>query len=207
MKQSGENIRISEIGGEQIAYPESLREVGKFFLKNCDSVEEAVEGAACVAGVYADVKPAGVVTNAWMGEQGQQDFEHNLQELGINYVVRDISQGGYQQYFVSKDLSKAEELERVFGQLWNGEPVDKKLGQLLGYPETAVNYVVNGGKDEKRASDTLIVHSPEHFQDEHDAYEGILYGILNEACPELMEAKRRNEKRKIGKRIFGIFKL
>ena len=205
MRRSGENVG-GESTGEQVTYPEKLREVGKFFLNNCESVEEAVESAACVVGVYANVKPAGVVTNGWKGEAEQEEFEDNLRGVGLEYTVREISHGAFQQYFVSRDSEKAKELQLNFERLWSGEPVDRELGRLLGYPETAIDYVSRGGEKGVKSRDTLIVHSPEYFQEEYDAYEGKLYGIMNDACPELMEAKGRNEKRGLGQRVLEMFK-
>lgn len=203
--RKGENFSVVSVG-ERVAYPEELREMGRFFLENRETVEDAVEEAACVMGVYADVKPAGVVTNGYEGKEKQEEFEQGLRRLGLEYTMRDIGQGAFQQYFVSKDLEKARELEATFERLWKDEPVDRELGQLLGYPETAVDYVSRGGKNGVTSRDTLIIHSPECFREEYEAYEQRLYEMLDEACPELMEAKRRAEKRGIGKRILGIFK-
>lgn len=168
---------------------------------------------ACVIGVKIGVKPAGLIgVNYSLDDQDvPEKLEENLHELGIDFVSREM--GGYQQYYIGKDVDTAQELQETFARYYQGSDdrkvLDAKLGQLLGYPETATQYVVNGGTKYNRVNkrkDVLIIHDPKHFQEEYDAYEKPIYEIMDECCPELSRLRKQQVKQNFGRKVLGLFK-
>ncbi len=205
-----------ESAGERDYDKQHLREVGKFFLETEQSVESAVERTSAVVGVEIGVKPAGLVGFSYDPERNdeQRGFEDALQAMDIKYIRQ--AQGAYQHYFISKDAELAEELQETFAELWAKEDknqiseTDLKLGRLLGYPETAVDYVMSGrakAVDElQKRPDTLLVHDPEHFEEEYEAYEKPIYEAMDVNCLELAVARKRQQNGHLGGKIVGLLR-
>lgn len=196
-----------------------LHEVGEFFREQCRDPLDAIERTSAVIGVVADIKPAGLIGFEYRpgSEEQQEAFEANLQNMGINFITQEDTGGVYQHYFISKNLETVKSLQQAFLELWanNGtgnsnDDIDERLGYLLGYPETAIQYVKSGKASRldplQKRPDTLMVHDPAHFEEEYAAYEQPIYEIMDKACPELTEALRRSQKQKFGQRVLSFFK-
>lgn len=200
-------------------YPYALlHEVGEFFREQCKDPLDSIDRTSAVIGVIADIKPAGLVGFEYQpgSEEQQEAFETNLQNMGINFIEQDVG-GVYQHYFISKNLETAVALQQAFLELWanndmsnSSADINERLGHLLGYPETAIQYVKSGKASAvdplRKRPDTLIVHDPAHFEEEYAAYEQPIYEIMDKACPELTETLRRIQKQKFGQRILSFFK-
>lgn len=214
-----ETLKYNHENNGEKDYPYTqLHEVGEFFREQCKDPLDAIERTSVVIGVIADTKPAGLVGFEYRpgSEEQQEAFEANLQNMGINFIVQDTG-GVYQHYFISKDLETARALQQAFLALWanNGtgnssDDIDERLGHLLGYPETAIQYVKSGKASAvdplQKRPDTLMVHDPAHFEEEYATYEQPIYDIMNKACPDLTEALQHNQKQKLGQRILSFFK-
>lgn len=207
-----------EDNGEKDYHYVQLRKVGEFFREQCKDPLDAIERTSAVIGVVADIKPAGLVGFEYQpgSEEKQEAFEANLQNMGINFIEQDAG-GVYQHYFISKDLETAKALQQAFLALWanNGagnssDDINERLGHLLGYPETAIQYVKSGKARAvdplQKRPDTLMVHDPVHFEEEYAAYEQPIYEIMDKACPNLTDALRRSQKQKFGQRLLSFFK-
>ncbi len=129
--------------------------------------------------------------------------------------MRKEQSGTYFHYFISKDKNTAEALKETFEALWSQDDknknldIDAKLGRLLGYPETAIEYVRAGKPkdvtESQRRPDVLVVHDPAHFEEEYEAYEKPIYEIMDESCPELSAVRKRHKERHFGGRILKLF--
>lgn len=207
-----------ETNGERDYPYVQLREVGEFFREQCKDPLGTIERTSAVIGVIADIKPAGLVGFEYQpgSEEQQEAFEVNLQNMGINFIEQDAG-GVYRHYFISRDLKTARALQRAFLELWannstnnSSDDINERLGRLLGYPETAIQYVKSSKASAvdplQKRPDTLIVHDPAHFEEEYAAYERPIYEIMDKACPELTEALRRSQKQKLGQRILSFLK-
>lgn len=207
-----------ENSGEKDYPYAQLREVGEFFREQCKDPLDAIESTSAVIGVMVDIKPAGLVGFEYQpGSENQQEaFEANLQSMGINFIEQDTG-GVYQHYFISKDPETARALQQAFLELWGnngtGNPSDdinERLGHLLGYPETAIQYAKSGSANAadplRKRPDTLMIHDPAHFEEEYAAYEQPIYEIMDKVCPDLTEALRRSQEQKLGQRVLSFFK-
>lgn len=186
---------------------EETRQLEGFFL--CRKIEETpesdLEAIAEIVGVLIGLKPTSLL-NLELSPSGLRNLQTVIADLGLFSLVEKLpvsdASSGRCPYdiFISKRSTTAQELRNTL-RAWQalgfcpGNPKDQqlslKIGQLLGYPETAVRHVTFGphssdglpcyhpGSDRDR----YYIHSPDHYIDEYRRFEDILHPALLKICP------------------------
>lgn len=126
-----------------------------------------------------------------------REFRKMLHGLGVHVVFERRALGGNdpmnfaQYYFLGLSHENAVAAQSLFHKIWNGEwEMNREIGGLLGYPQTAVDYFLE--RDEALDSELdkarnkrnrFYIHSPEHENEEFAAYEAKIYQVINASCP------------------------
>ena len=145
----------------------------------------------------------------------RQTFQDLLHSLRLQFIVEETpvkdlppKHKSY-DFFISQDLDAAKELQNTLrASLALGwcpdNPEDQKLsyklGQLLGYPETAAHYFAYGPRDQRGIikhrpesdHDRYYIHSPDHFRTEYTQFEDILHPAIASLAPEIAAKMRQN---------------
>lgn len=162
-----------------------------------------------IVGVYADVKPVAFeeVFDDLVEESDARMVQESLRRLGIATEVevdRDADENGIkrQTWYFAKQPELITEFREVnrpkFGL--RGEEKDateRKVGKLLGYPETATEYFIRRSHSDDPYSEEPgsehYIHSPEHAAEEYEQYEKPLYAAMAEYCPESLKVLLGNK--------------
>ncbi len=132
-------------------------------------------------------------------ERAQQSIEDTLGHLGFAYckeIKEAIQNPRYVSltYYVASDEETAKRAQELrAASMANdeaGAAAERELGLLFGYPETAVDYFLNGwNPDEEESPHSAnpkyhsYVHSPEHAEEEYEQYEQIIDEAFQKYCP------------------------
>jgi len=191
----------------------ALRELDAWMPTVTKSDVGAARNMAEIVGVLIGVKT--VAMDLFLPEELQKVdlkwFRGKLHELGLHVIFERRALGGNdpmnyaEYYYLGKDHETALVAQNLFHKIWSGEwEMNREIGALLGYPQTAVEYFLNkkgktSKEDQKRmARNRFYIHSPEHEDDEFDAYERKIYAVLGQFCPKTMEVlKQSPEKRMV----------
>lgn len=167
-----------------------------------------------IIGTVIDLKPTTMLSYDLTPHQLRtfQDLLANLQIFLVSEELPIPSSGNRKPYifFISKDRQLAEELciarRALIDRGWQAnEPEDQKrnfrIGQLLGYPKTAINHYSFGPKDQRGIAehrpgyehDRYYIHSPLHFKTEYEEFEDILHAAVTKYCPQIARAMQRNQ--------------
>ena len=185
---------------DQIAQFES------YVFETLNSKIMAADFFADFIGVLIDVKPA----MAWFYRKKYYpkletwEFQRMIKGLGLSVLPgrRRLPMSkwpwAYERlFFISKDMETAEKLKagfkRLHGSKGSKEAMEKatyEIGMLLGYPETAVkNFVTetdynNKERVERMKRNRYYAHSPEHEEEEYQAYDRKINEAIEEYAPK-----------------------
>lgn len=155
---------------------------------------------ASIIGVYIDVKPAAAedFSSKEMEDINPGDLIDLLKPLGLRAIFfHDVYPENnkiewIQYVYISKDVTTAAKLHQEFKNLWGsmdnyGQTLDeskwqsatRKIGSLLGYPDTAVEHFANNTDADIDDPDRIArmkryryyIHTAEHEDDEFKAYD------------------------------------
>jgi hypothetical protein len=200
---------------------EKILRLEEFAFSNVNKKDIAAHLVADVIGVLVDLKP--VMMTGFAGGE----IEHPaklvvlLEELGLKVVIfyRKIkiekSKVMVLYFFVSKKKSLAQKTLTEFFDLWKNMGKDdkpksqkkwkkqtKKIGELLGYPKTAVEEFIMDidVEDEERQKrmkrNRYYAHSKEHEDEEYEAYDKKLNEAVQEYAPKTTAQFMKNKAKK-----------
>lgn len=156
--------------------------------------------AGCVmnlAGVLVGLKPA-----AYLEES--EALIPALKEIGL-YSKKTRRNGGVAVSYAPKYAAQlAHDIRKTWGKKTINEPIERRIGGLLGYPETAIDYfvvrsvVMRLGKDVPLVMPSpgagvpheafiQFVLSPEHYRDELAQYAAPLEAATRQLAPNSYE--------------------
>ena len=190
-------------------------------------IEEKPEVAAAmmadIIGVLIGLKPVMIRGFGVEGlKKSEYDkFEKKIDELNLKIVLfehcyleqdRKIKN---EMFCISKKIEIARQAQKALVELWatmndEGEIIKheewaestKKIGELLGYPETAVVDFIKGGdlKDEERRKrmkrNRYFVHSAEHEEEEFMMYDKRLNGAISDFAPRTASCLASNKEKR-----------
>lgn len=152
-------------------------------------------------GLMGGIKPAtNVSITVRDGEEVKEgNVDALLNKLGLKYVK--MTETGFDEkgalnivnYFIAKTTDMAKRLQELVDQKKPNEDdvaLEREIGRMLGYPETAIEYFIkriegkapwDSGEEGKYA---LYVHSPDHFEEERQQYDDKIDGLFEKYCPE-----------------------
>ena len=205
-------------GGEQESdFIRQVGEVDHYMMSVGENKEAMARYVADLAGVLSDVKPSALI-QILPSELNLEPADLHAMLTGLKLEVASGWEKG--QFFVSRDKGVAEQLKQGFLDLWESQTndstkkteIDRRIGRLLGYPDTAINQDFSGtrnlslidkikGAFKKRQDETLdrhYTHSLEHANEEFEQYEKPIHAFLDRYCPEATKVLK-NEKTSSGK--------
>lgn len=187
---------------------EKILKLEEFAFNNINKKDMAAHLVADVIGVLTDLKPA-MVTGFAGGE-----IEHPaklviiLEELGLKVknfyrkIKIEKTEVKVLYFFVSKKKGLAEKAFNEFFDLWknmgkNDKPKSqkkwkkqtKKIGELLGYPKTAIEEYItetdieNSERQKRMKRNRYYAHSKEHEDEEYEAYDKKLNEAIQKYAP------------------------
>jgi len=103
--------------------------------------------------------------------------------------------------YIAQNEANAIKAQGLFHRLWQdggfeNPELNSEIGEMLGYPKTAIDYFADlrrQGTDpadfsqderERCARNRFYIHSPEHEDEEFDAFERKIYEEVNKYCPK-----------------------
>ena len=164
---------------------------------------------ASIVGVVIGIKPSmlGAFKGADMNERELWLFTQKVQNLGLQIIFykRTVNEVSYTMYFIGRSHKKAAELRDSFLTLWakgDSAEIDSRIGELLGYPETAIRYYARKTDHlserhmQSIRRNRFYAHSATHEDEEFEAYEVPIYRALVRHCPKATRILRaQTEKR------------
>lgn len=176
--------------------------------------------AAEVVGVYTGVKPAAVFSLvADVGDEFFSEYEQLLQELGMKTLLKKVDAFGenevYDLYFGKnsddvKKLSQAVDEMRVTWQRTSDEmkaedikkrqvELDREIGRLVGYPETAIEFFVSRAGSQVRRDgadgDRYYIHS-DNYEKEFESYEKPIHIAMEKLTPRAAMVMRNDRQKR-----------
>lgn len=137
----------------------TLTEFDKFLTENCARPIVAADRLSCIVGVIIDVKPSCMIDFTPFDTENMslKTFEKYLKELGLEFIYEKTELNANFEppfthtYFISKNKDTVGMLFDAEHELYDhfdtDEPnapiikiIHKKIGRLLGYPETAIDW-------------------------------------------------------------------
>jgi len=188
----------------------SLRRLERFLFRYSDNPNAAAETVAQIIGAFIGVKTAmeGDFSPAYSNAKTLWRFTRILSELKLEVIFESAqNSAGGKVFYIAKSHKKCAELQAAFRELWCKGPsaeVHARIGELLGYPDSAVQYFIrahteNGISDnhmERGSRNRFYAHSAAHEDEEFEAYEAPIYRQLTRHCPKTAKTLRSNiEKR------------
>jgi hypothetical protein len=180
----------------------NLRSLERFLLKGERNKVGIAKDIASIVGVVIGVKSAMLGTFNESDNVNQHELwlftqKLNRMDLHVIFYRRRCEMKSYMVYFVARSNKKARELHDAFLELWNKETQEsnRRIGELLGYPETAINYYLrmkdehsDGHFSERHMKsmerNRFYAHSATHEDEEFQAYEVPIYKALQKHCPK-----------------------
>ena len=129
-----------------------------------------------------------------------------LDDLGLKYVkessaVYDVDDPNdlacdyvNTRYCVAKTDDVARLVHELFGKIGDdgeaGLDAMRRLGELFGFPETAIDYYIQMERDghtykaNKEKKYHSYIHSEEHGEEEYEQYESRINGLFKKYCPQ-----------------------
>lgn len=187
--QSDKASRSSENSREQ-EIKEAFSEIDQMYeISNDDKFG--------LVGVVGGIKPAGEFYTYVTKTSAREETEHIrrlLGKLGLAFI-EEIYECEYDDdmfgasYHVSKSEDLAKEVKEQFSKRIddNTGEADRKLGQLFGFPETAIEWYIEQTKTGDYIDNVpgygLYIHSPKHAKEEYEQYEARIMPVFEKYCP------------------------
>ena len=210
-----DNIAIESAESKEID-PKKVTEIDRYMMANLEMDNPAERTAmahyvADFAGVASGVKPTAlvVISPSNMNMEMEQ-LAKLIDEAGMQ--VADGWENG--RFFISRSKDLATQSKEQFHRLWSGErtpEVDYAIGELLGYPKTAISQDFSerpkgilaklkhiGAKRVRPELEWHYVHNPEFQDEEFEAYEKPLHEYMDANCP-VAASILKTEKTSLGK--------
>lgn len=205
-----ESVELKEID------PKKVAEIDEYMMANLE-IDNPAERAAMAhyvadfAGVASGVKPTAlvVISPSNINMQTEQ-LAKLIGEAGMQ--IADGWESG--RFFISRSKDLATQSKEQFHRLWSGErtsEVDRAIGELLGYPKTAINQDFNedskgilaklksiGAKKVRPELEWHYVHNPEFQDEEFEAYEKPLHEYMDANC-SIAASVLKKEKTTLGR--------
>lgn len=189
---------------------ESQNQQEKIKEKTFEKIDEmemlAPETTFDLVGVTEDIKPAGILsmyTPKNFTERSNERTESILNSLGLKFS-KDITDdptyapAGYDlvSYYVAKTDELVTETIKAEHQSWDDHQMGdgtRKLGKLLGFPETAIEYYIKRNQENAKTgaspqklypNEYFYAHSPENVQTEFQQYEAKIMPAMQKYCPK-----------------------
>jgi hypothetical protein len=223
-KETAKNQNTDD--GVKISQP-SLRDkvvkLENYLFEHIQEPDSVAVAASCCVGVAIGLKPSGAFIMSYkeLISCDQEELIKIFEDLGLKIVVslRSIKTNDEPEWYfdlcVAHDFKTARELKQAFELLRDSmdelgqttDPEDwevatKKIGHLLGYPETAVESFINMTDKERDSEERVarmrrtryFAHSAEHEKEECEAYDYVLNRAIDELAPRTTEIlKKRTE--------------
>lgn len=175
---------------------EAVTKIDEYMMQSSENPTVMAHYVADLAGVAASVKPTALIQI--------MPTELNIDNAKLAELIKNsglVIANGWEdgKYFISKSEELANQVKEKFHKLWDKSITDEEnrdLGRILGYPETAVaqdfskpQTIVGKirksfSKKESPVLARYYTHSPEHQEEEFEAYEEPLHKYLEEYCPQ-----------------------
>lgn len=196
---------------------EIIAKLENYIFEHKSKPHAAASMMADLLGVMIGVKPASIdhFGAKELSEIDLLEFNELLNQanLKVLFFKQDyISMGKLsfvEDVYVSRDAETAFKLHQAFtkmrssmddiGQVFNQkswEESSREIGRLLGYPATAVEYFIVEQDIENEERKQLMeryqfyVHSPEHHEEEYQAYDLKIFQALQEYTPKALSLLR-----------------
>ncbi|HEX8390668.1 MAG TPA: hypothetical protein VF597_04565 [Candidatus Saccharimonadales bacterium] len=196
---------IPPLTAEKIAAIDQLDEFGASGDKS-----KATE-TAFVVGVLSGVKPSTIIYRDRLGDVSDQGrFDDTLEKLDLSHVT--YMSFGHEINIISRHPEIADALVQALDiRAVDSDVAHRRIGQLLGYPETATDYFIErlstlDTTDELPRVDktdlgelehfSQLILSPEHYEDEIAAYVRPLADSVHVLAPKTYELLTGSEKSK-----------
>ena len=150
-----------------------------------------------LVGVVENIKPVTEFYTYVVKANARGETEHIrklLDKLGLAFI-EEICDCEYDDnmleasYYVSKTEDLVREVKNQFEKRANDDTdeTDQKLGQLFGFPKTAVEWYIEQTKLGNYVDNVpgygLYIHSPEHAKEEYEQYEARIMPAFEQYCP------------------------
>lgn len=194
-----------------------------FIFTNVNMEDVAANTIADIIGVLIDIKPA-MIGGFTASEYEKIDTDKfvrlldtlNLKVLLFNHPYMLSNKMEREEIFcISKSIDLSKQLHDAFTDLWatmddygkvfameNWEDATKRIGELLGYPDTAIDYFIKEKNlnDEKRIAcmrrNRYYVHNPMFEEREFEAYDRKLNQAISEYAPKTTDYFTENQKKR-----------
>lgn len=193
-----------------IIYGAKVRSLERYIYKKLGLRNGSTYLFCNLLGVYLDIKPAAM--GDWAIDSADEKsirlLKKKLLALGIYVVDGGIRSGNdFFEFYASKSVKRAEELRNLFEESFNkgrDSELNTKLGKMLGYPDTAIQYYIrlhpeNGVSKNHLAMinrNRFYAHSLAHEDDEFLAYEYPLYKYIEKHCPRTAKFLKSDTKKR-----------
>ena len=155
---------------------------------------------AGIAGVIAGVKPATII--------GYSDEVARLVPvIGLSYISAD-NKFGMRQMSVARTDELANDLMLSFRELWDNpraanDSVHRKIGKILGYPDTSTDYFIERGRTlDEPMEEWLPSIEPDEFIGSPTSH----FNQLILSPRSYADIARISQKEKVRKGIFGLLR-
>ncbi len=200
-----------------------LKEFDEYLVEACARPDVAADRLSCIVGVLIDVKPACVIDFSKFDfeEKKRKDFEKYLRELDLVFYYEKTELGNETEftfthtYYISKDDDTLNMLVDTQHELYDhfntDEPnspiikiIHKKIGRLLGYPETATDwFLIRQEKmdlGEMENDDVYkdlqnyyhFIHSRNNSEEEFEEYDKPIHEAMEKYTPLSAELMREH---------------
>lgn len=191
-----------------------LGELDQFLTEKCSRPLIGADRLSCIVGVLIDIKPSCVIdfTEFDTENMSLKEFEKILKELGLVFIYEKTELGAdfdvtfTHTYFISKDKETVDMIFDAEHELYDhfdtDEPnapiikiIHKKIGRLLGYPETAIDwFLIRTEKmdlgeidadDAKKDLKTYyhFIHSRLNGEEEFEEYDKPIHEAMEKYAP------------------------
>ena len=192
----------------------TLKELDQYLVEKCARPVIGADRLCCIMGVIIDIKPSCVIDfNPVDAEKMDlKEFENYLAKLGLKFIYEktdidgDFGDQYTHTYFISKKKETAEMLydaeHELYDHFLTDEPnspvikiIHKKIGRLLGYPETATDwFLVRCEKmdlDEMDKDEYMkdlqkyhhFIHSRTNGEEEFEEYDRPIHEAMEKYAP------------------------
>lgn len=202
---------------------EKIIKLENYIFEHHTRADMAASAMACYMGVIIGVKPAAVSDFEFeefikidpaeiidlLDQVGLRSLFFTHEYIKIDkptrieeaYISRDFKTGAELHSLFQKLRSSIDNLGQVFNEkLW--EESSRGIGRLLGYPDTAIEYfIANQDVDDTERQSLMdryrfYVHSPEHHEQEYQAYDRKIYQALHDYAPKTSEILSANRNKR-----------
>lgn len=189
-----------------------IAELENYMFKHETKPTVAAYVVADIIGVMIGIKPATVINHINTTESSKQDPNDLIELLNranlkaLFFTQSYFSMGKIiwsEDVYISHDIRVAAKLHQLFeklrdsmdnmGQIFDQgtwEESSRKIGHLLGYPTTAVEYFITEQDIDNEERKQLMkryqfyVHSPKHHEEEYRAHDYKIIQALQDYAPK-----------------------